>query len=76
MTKGPSEVSDRWFRHFKKVLNIQSICDESVLDALPSSPPVLHLDDPPELEDTMSRLKARKAGGSPRVGTLWQSCFI
>ena len=24
LTKGPSEVSDRWFQHFKKVLNIQS----------------------------------------------------
>ena len=66
LTKGPSEVSDRWFQHFKKVLNIQSIYDESVLDAFPSSPPLLHLDDPPtmaELEDAMSRLKARKAGG-------------
>jgi len=29
VTKGPSEVSDRWFQHFKKVLNIQSITPPS-----------------------------------------------
>ena len=66
LTKGPSEVSDRWFQHFEKVLNIQSIYDENVLDTFPSSPPLIHLDDPPtmaELEDAMTRLKARKAGG-------------
>ena len=37
-----------------------------MLDAFPASLPLLHLDDPPtmaELEDTMSRLKARKARG-------------
>ena len=39
---------------------------KSILDVFPSSPPLLRLDDPPtmaKLEDAMSRLKARKAGG-------------
>jgi len=59
-------VSDRWFQHFKKVLNIRSIYDKSVLDTFPTSPPLLHLGDPPtmaELKDAMSRLKTRKTGG-------------
>ena len=53
-------MSDHWLQHFKKVLNIWSIYDEVCW--MPS--PLLHLDDLPtmaELEDAMSRLKARKA---------------
>ena len=37
-----------------------------MLDALPTLPPLLHLDNLPtmtELEDAMARLKTRKAGG-------------
>ena len=66
MTKGPSEVLHRWFQHFKKVLNVRSIYDSSVLDAWPVSPSLFRLDDPPtmaKLEAAMSRLKKRKAGG-------------
>ena len=46
LTKGPSEVNDRWLQHFKKDLDIWSIYDESLLDAFPTLPPLLHLDDP------------------------------
>ena len=63
-------MSNRWLQHFKKVLNSRSIYDKSVLDAFPTSPPLLHLDDPPtitELEDAMSRLKIRKADGLPGI---------
>jgi len=67
LTKGPSEVLDHWYQHFKKVLNVQSIYNAVVLDAMFVSPPLLHLDDPltmmVELEGAMSRLTARKVGG-------------
>ena len=48
------------------MLNIQSIYDEDVIAAMPTLPPLLHLDDPPtmeELEVALSQLKVRKAGG-------------
>ena len=35
LIKGPSEVSDRWFQHSKKVLNIQSLFDEKHFGCLP-----------------------------------------
>jgi len=47
-------------------LDIQNIYNESVLDALPTSPPLLHLDDP-LLEDAMSRLKTSKMGGLSEI---------
>ena len=66
LTKGPEEVVDRWYEHFKNLLNIQSIYDENVIAAMPTLPPLLHFDDPPtmeELEVALSQLKVRKAGG-------------
>ena len=66
LKKGPSEILHRCFQHYKKVLNLWSIYDLSVSDALPVSPFLFHLDDPPamaELKAAMSRLKTRKAGG-------------
>jgi len=48
------------------VLNVQSIYDDEVIDAMSVLEPTLHLDDPPtmeELETALSRLKVRKAGG-------------
>ena len=47
LTKGPSEVSDSWLQHFKKVLNVRSIYDLCVLDAFPVSLPVFYLGDLP-----------------------------
>jgi len=66
LTKGPEEVTERWYEHFKKLLNIQSIYDEDVIAAVPTLPPLLGYDDPPtseELEDALSQLKTRRAGG-------------
>ena len=66
LTKGPGEVLERWYQHFRKVLNVQSVYDEEVIAAMPVLEPMLHLDNPPsmeELEATLSRLKPRKAGG-------------
>ena len=66
LTKGPGEVLERWYQHFRKVLNVQSIYDEEVIAAMPVLEPMLHLDNPPsmeELEAALPRLKPRKAGG-------------
>jgi len=63
LTKGPEEVVDRWYEHFK---NFLSIYDEDVITAVPTLPPLLQFDEPPtmeELEVTWSQLKVRKAGG-------------
>ena len=67
LTKGPEEVLERWYQHFRKV---QSIYDDEVIAAAPGFEPMLHLDDPPymeELEAALSRLKPRKAGGLPGI---------
>ena len=46
LTKGPEEVLDRQYLHFKKVLNVQSIYDDEVVAAMSALEPILHLDDP------------------------------
>ena len=66
LTKGPEEVLEHWYQHFRKVLNVQSIYDDEFIAAMSVLEPMLHLDNPPsmeELETTLSRLKPRKAGG-------------
>ena len=66
LTKRPEEVIDCWYQHFKKVLNVRSIYDDEVVAAMPALEPMVHLDDPPtmeELKTALSRLKVRKAGG-------------
>ena len=70
LTKGPEEVRDRWYQHFRKVLNVQSIYDDEMVAAMPILEPVLYLDDPPtmeELETALSRLKAKRAGGLSEI---------
>ena len=70
LTEGPGEVLEHWYQHFRKVLNVQSIYDEEVIAAMLVLEPVLHLDNPPfmeELEAALSRLKPRKV----RRWTVW-----
>jgi len=69
LTKGPEEVVDCWYEHFKNLLNILSIYDEDVIAAVSTMLPLLHFDDPPTMEEleatlsALSQLKVRKAGG-------------
>ena len=51
LTKGPEEVIDHWYEHFKNLLNIRSIYDEEVVAAVPTLPPLLQYDEPPTLEE-------------------------
>ena len=58
LTKGLEEVTECWYEHFKKLLNIQSIYNENVIVVVPTLPPLLCYDDPltsDELEATNSR---------------------
>ena len=66
LTKGPEEVLEHWYQHFRKVLNLQRIYNDEVIAAMPTLEPMLRLDNPSsmeELEAALSRLKPRKAGG-------------
>ena len=45
------EVVDCWYEHFKNLLNIQGICDEEAVAAVPALPPLLQYDKPPTLEE-------------------------
>ena len=66
LTKGLEKVTECWYEHFKKLLNIQSIYDENIIAAVPTLPPFLCYDDPPtseELKAALSQLHTRKAGG-------------
>ena len=56
LTKGPEEVLDHWYQHFKKVLNVQSIYDDEVVAAIPALEPMVHLDDPPTMEELNTAL--------------------
>ena len=72
LTRGPSEVLDRWFQHFKKVLKFGY--DPNVLDALSVSPPLLHLDAPPpvlgEQEDVNTYVQVEVKEGRALSGIL------
>jgi len=62
LTKGPSEVSDRWLQHFKK----RFMMKECWMPSPPHHLCYILMIDPltmAKLEDAMSRLKTRKAGG-------------
>ena len=54
LIEGPEEVHDRWYQRFKKVLNVQSIYDETVVADMPVLKLMLHLDDPLQ---TMKKLE-------------------
>jgi len=53
LTKGFEEVLDCWYQHFKKVINVQSIYDDA---AMPALWPMLHLGDPPMMEELETAL--------------------
>ena len=70
LTIGPEEVLEHWYHHFRKVLSVQNIYDNEVIAAMPALESVLHLDNPPSMEElrvALPRLKARKAGGLSRI---------
>ena len=85
--KTPSECHDRWRRHFKKVLNVLSVFDMSVVEAARQRPLHSDLSVPPtaeELESALEALMNGKCGGKnglapelvKRVGAVYQEYVL
>ena len=36
LTNGPEEVLERWYQHFRKVLNVLSVYNDEVMAAMPA----------------------------------------
>ena len=65
-----TDIQDRWFRHFTKVLNLESSFDQEVLDSVPQHPPRMDLDSPPTHDEFLSALRSMslgKAGGESGI---------
>ena len=56
LTNGPEKVLDRWYQHFSRVLNVQSVYNAEVIEDMPQLEPKLHLDDPPTMEELETAL--------------------
>ena len=73
LTKGPEEVTNCWYEHFKKLLNIQSIYDEDVIAAVPTLPPLLHYCDPPTSRSLWLPYPSSRSGRQVACLVLCQS---
>ena len=70
LTQGPTEVMQRWYQHFSKLLNQQITFKDEVIQRMLMQSPCLDLDEPPteeELEDALFKMKKRKAGGKTGI---------
>ena len=66
MITNPKELRGRWFRHFQKVLKLQSNFRSDIVDQMDAGPVQLELDEVPskeELKTGIQRLKLGNAGG-------------
>jgi len=64
-TQSPSEVLERWWQHFVKILNVTSKYGSEMIIEMPTLPCPSELDLPPseeELIEAMCKMKKRKAG--------------
>ena len=70
LTRGPTEVLQRWHQHFSRLLDQQGRFDEEVILQVPVVAPCSDFDEPPSLEELMtvlSKLRKRKAGGKTGI---------
>ena len=70
LTRGPTEVKQRWYDHFTSILNIRSQYRQEVIDEMPAQSSRLEVDHPPtsdELSHALGHLKGGKAGGKTRI---------
>ena len=70
MNDGPDSVCSRWFRHFRGVLNVESVFDPDVLNSMEGRLPYDELDEPPtltELKKALKSMKPGKAGGQSTI---------
>ena len=77
LTQGPPEVLARWHQHFNRLLNVESVFNEEVLESTTALPPFVELDTTPneeELLSALSKLKSGKAGGKTGILPELVSC--
>ena len=55
LTKGPEEVLEHWYQHFRKVLNVQAVYDHEVIFVMPALELMLHLENPSSMEELEAR---------------------
>lgn len=71
LTWGPKEAKATSHEHFYRALNIPSQYSQAVLDAMPSLPPAMELDQPPTFENLVEALGKLKQGKpAERTGIL------
>ena len=77
LTQGPSEVLTRWHQSFSRLLNVESVFSEEVLESITALPHFAELDTTPseeELVRVLSKLKSGKAGGKTGILPELVSC--
>ena len=70
LTADLDEVKSRWRKHFTRLLNIPSSCQEETITDMPSQPTCWDLDVPPTMEEldiALDRIKEGKAGGKTEI---------
>uniref|UniRef100_A0A0L8GK21 Diacylglycerol kinase n=1 Tax=Octopus bimaculoides TaxID=37653 RepID=A0A0L8GK21_OCTBM len=64
------EIADRWIEHFSKLLNHESVTDETVIDTMQQRPIIGSLDSSPSIDEVMtsiSKLNLGRAPGKDRI---------
>ena len=77
LTQGPSEVLTGWHQNFNRLLNVESVFSEEVVERITALPPSAELDTTPskeELVSALSKLKSGKAGGKTDILPELVSC--
>ena len=71
LTRGPTEVLQRWHQHFSRLLDQQGRFDEEMILRVPAVVPCSDLHEPPSLEELMTALSnLRKHKVSGKTGIL------
>ena len=62
--KEREDILNRWSEHFRTLLNHRNIIDGTVIEALPTLPPIPALDRTPEFHEELSAIKSIREGKS------------
>ena len=73
--KEKQEILDRWAQHFGGLLNQRNPTEPTILDMLPTLPPIMALNDQPTFPETRDAIKALKNNKSPGPDGLPSELF-